>query len=434
MKMSISRISGSGAFFALVSLAFAGIVHAQAIPVEIVESDEGFQLMRGGEPYIVNGAGFEYSDMSVLAAHGGNSFRTWRTDNKQYTGQELLDEAAANGLTVALCIEIARERHGFDYDDEKAVVEQLEYAKGEVLKYKDHPALLAWVIGNEPNLHARNEKVYDAINDISKMIHELDGQHPTTTALAGFGQELADITRTRMSDLDYISVQFYGDLVNLPRYMKKIGWDQPYMVTEWGSIGHWEVANTKWGAHIEQNSSDKAENYRKSYEVAIASDPRKIIGNYVFLWGQKQERTPTWYGMFLPDGSKTEAVDVMQKIWTGAYPDNRAPQIAKMTLNKKKAQDNVELVAGKTYKAKVDASDPEGDTLEFRWEVMKESTATQSGGDREAIPERLQGLIEGSGAQITFTPPDESGAYRLFVYVHDGQGSAGHANVPFRVK
>ena len=434
MKNIINKVFRSGSMFALLSMAFSGILHAQAIPVEIVETEAGFQLLRGGEPYTVNGAGFEYSDMSVLAAHGGNSFRTWRTDNKQFTGQELLDEAAANGLTVALCIEIARERHGFDYDDEKAVAEQLEYARGEVQKYKDHPALLAWMIGNEPNLHARNKKVYDAINEISEMIHQVDGKHPTTTALAGFSQELADITRTRMSDLDFISVQFYGDLVNLPRYMKEIGWDQPYMVTEWGAIGHWEVANTKWGAHIEQNSSDKAENYRKSHEVAIASDSRNIIGNYVFLWGQKQERTPTWYGMFLADGSKTEAVDIMQKIWTGQFPDNRAPQVSGMTLNKKKAKDNVNLDAGKAYKASVDASDPEGDALEYRWEVMRESTATQTGGDKEDIPDRLEGLVEGSGAKILFTAPGEPGAYRLFVYVHDGQGSAGHANVPFKVK
>jgi len=32
-----------------------------------------------------------------------------------------------------------------------------------------------------------------------------------------------------------------------------------------------------------------------------------------------------------------------------------------------------------------------------------------------------------------FTAPRRPGAYRLFVYVHDGDGSAGHANIPFYV-
>ena len=47
------------------------------IPVELVEHDGGWKLLRGGEPYEVRGAGLEYSDLSVFASHGGNSIRTW---------------------------------------------------------------------------------------------------------------------------------------------------------------------------------------------------------------------------------------------------------------------------------------------------------------------------------------------------------------------
>ena len=417
----------------LVALALSGTCLAAQgpIPVEIVESDGGFQLLRGGEPYEIHGAGLEFADIGVFASHGGNSIRTWRTDN----AAELLDEALAHGVTILMCIEIGRERHGFDYDDEDAVAAQLEFARQEVLKYKDHPALLGWMIGNEPNLEFRNPKVFDAINDISKMIHEVDPNHPTTTALAGISQELADLIEERAPDLDFISIQMYGDIVNLPRYISKIGLEGPYMVTEWGAIGHWEVARTDWGAPIEQNSSDKAANYRKSWDVAIASDPGQIIGSYVFLWGQKQERTPTWYGMMLADGSKTETIDVMHEIWTGSWPENRAPKVGSMRLDSKKATSSVVLKAGKTYAAEVSASDPEGDELAYSWEVMRESTATQTGGDKEAVPETLDGAIAAvSGSTATVRAPAEPGAYRLFVYVHDGQGNAGHANIPFRVK
>jgi len=406
-----------------------------AIPVEVAREGSRYVLLRGGEPYKIKGAGLEYSDVAVFAAHGGNSFRTWRTDNAQLTGQQVLDEALKYGVTVVLCIEIGRERHGFDYDDEQAVAAQLEYARGEVLKYKDHPALLTWAIGNEPNLYFKNPKVFDAINDISKMIHEADGNHPTTTALAGFSAELAGLIETRAPDLDFVSIQMYGDIVNLPRTLQEIGFDKPYFVTEWGAIGHWEVPKTSWGAPVEQNSSAKAANYLKSYQVAIASDPDHVLGSYVFLWGQKQERTPTWYGMFLSDGTETETIDVMHYIWTGNWPDNRSPGIEEALLDSKTAYQDVILQAGAHYDATVMASDPDEDALTYRWEIMRESEATQEGGDKEELPETFPGLI-GAAARggAVITAPAQPGPYRLFVYVYDGHGNAGHANIPFLVQ
>jgi Glycosyl hydrolases family 2, TIM barrel domain len=402
---------------------------AAPIKVEVGTEHGRFVLLRGGRPYAVRGAGGT-TDLETLAAHGGNSLRTWSTDN----GQEVLDEAARYGLTVALCIDIGRERHGFDYDDAHAVAAQLEHAREEVRRYKDHPALLAWIIGNEPNLFFENPKVFDAIDGISRMIHEVDGNHPTTTALAGFSAELADLVAQRAKDLDFISIQMYGDIVNLPRYLETSGFDQPYLVTEWGAVGHWEVPTTAWGAPIEQDSSEKARSYLAAYETALAADPEQMMGSYVFLWGQKQERTPTWYGMFLADGSETETIDVMHYLWNGTWPANRAPRVGGMLLDTRTAGQSVVIVAGETYEASVDALDPDGDALDFRWEILRESTATQQGGDREAIPETLPGLVADSNReQVRVTAPPEPGVYRLFVYAYDGKGNAGHANLPFRV-
>jgi hypothetical protein len=405
-----------------------------AVPVVVVEDGGRYLLHRDGQPYIVKGAGLEFSDLGVFAAHGGNSIRTWRTDNAQSTGLEQLDEAGLHNVTVGLCIEIGRERLGFDYDDEAAVARQLEYAREEVLKYKDHPALLFWIIGNEPNLHFENPRVFDAINDISEMIHEVDGRHPTTTALAGIDANLVRLIDQRAPDLDFISIQMYGDIVNLPRYLDEMGFEKPYMVTEWGALGHWEVPKTSWGAPIEQNSSEKAAHYLKSYQTAIESDPRYLLGSYVFLWGQKQERTPTWYGMFLQNGTETESVDTMQFVWTGAWPENRTPQVKSLSLDSRQAQQDVTLDAGVTYKAMVEAGDPDGDALRFDWQVMRESEATQAGGDRENVPQEITGrVIATRPGHAELTAPDEPGAYRLFVYVYDGKGHAGHANIPFQV-
>jgi hypothetical protein len=400
------------------------------VPVELVQRDGRYMLLRGGEPYTIKGAGIDGGNIAAFAAHGGTSFRTWRTDD----AARLLDEAGRLGLTVILCIDIGRERQGFDYNDANAVAAQLEFARGEVLKYKDHPALLAWMIGNEANLFFENPRVFDAIGEISDMIHDVDGNHPTTTALAGFTPELAQLTGERASGLDFVSIQLYGDIVYLPQILDKIGYKKPFLVTEWGAVGHWEVPKTTWGAPIEQTSSEKADHYLESYRVAIASIPRQIFGSYVFLWGQKQERTPTWYGMFLADGSETEAIDVMHYIWNGRWPANRSPRLERMTLGGKSAHDDVRLIAGAEVDADVGACDPDEDRLSYRWELMHESSATQSGGDREEIPDRITGRIDDPGeSHIVLSAPDDPGAYRLFVYIHDGNGHAAHANIPFFV-
>jgi Protein of unknown function (DUF4038) len=405
-----------------------------AVPVRVERAGNGFVLLRDGKPYTVKGAGLEFGSVDELAARGGNSFRTWRTENGVQSARQVLDAAASRGLTVAMCIEIGRERLKFNYDDKKAVARQLEYARREVLKYKDHPALLAWIIGNEPNLRYKNPKVFDAINDISKMIHEVDPNHPTTTALSGFDPALAAMVETRMPDLDFVSIQMYGDIVNLPRYLREMNFRRPYMVTEWGATGHWEVDKTTWGAPIEHTSSEKAASYRKAYETVIAAGDPRLIGNYVFLWGQKQERTPTWYGMFLADGSATETVDFMQFAWTGAWPANRAPRVEAIELDARRAAESVVVAPGQRVTAKVVATDPEGGKLSYSWQVTRVIKLKQDGGDDEPVPPTVRVRMDGGdGANPSFVAPQRPGAYRLLVYVHDGSGSAGHANFPFYV-
>ena len=75
---------------------------------------------------------------------------------------------------VCMGLDVARERHGFDYSDKQAVAQQLAAIEQDILALKDHPALLMWGIGNELNLRHSNPKVWNAVDDISKMIHRLD--------------------------------------------------------------------------------------------------------------------------------------------------------------------------------------------------------------------------------------------------------------------
>jgi hypothetical protein len=404
------------------------------IKVEIIEENGKYQLLRGGKPYHVRGAGISSTDLDSLVKFGGNSMRNWAVDNHAEPAQQLLDRAYAMGITVSLCLEFARERHGFDYNDEVAVAKQLAENRVRVEKYKNHPALLTWIIGNEVNFDFTNPKVFDAVNDTAKMIKELDPNHPTTTALAGFDKKALVAIAERAPDLDFISFQMYADLLNLPQYIKDFGFDKPYFITEWGSVGHWEVHITEWGAPVENTSTEKASNYSKSYSQVLEPYGDQAIGNYVFLWGQKQEKTSTWYGMFLDSGEKTEAVDVMHHIWRGTWPENRAPSISPIILDEKGAFDDVFLYSGQEYQAAVEVVDSEGDDIHYIWKIRAESSSDNVGGDPEYLPTIVDGVIKNQDAVIQLTAPEKSGAYRLFVYAFDGNNNAAHANIPFYVK
>lgn len=401
--------------------------------VEIRESDNKYSIYVNGEPYFIKGAGIEFGSIELFAQHGGNTFRTWTTKTSEHDAIEVLDKAQENGLMVLMGIAIGRERHGYNYDDTVWVKNQLNNVKKEVERLKDHPALFGWAIGNELNLSATNLAVYDAVNDISKMIHQIDGKHPTTTPLAGIHKREVDYIKQHCSDIDFLSIQMYGSIVNLRKHIADAGWDGPYMVTEWGATGHWEVKRTEWGAPIEQTSTEKAKAFQYRYDVAIKADPDKCLGSFVFIWGQKQERTPTWYGMFLESGEETETIDVMHKIWNGTYPDNRCPSLDSVSLNGLSAYDNIYVTSNSDLKAFVGATDLDGDTLVYKWEILPESTDLGTGGDYESRPKTIF-ISEVNSPVVIAKAPIKEGAYRLFVYILDGENHAATANIPFYVK
>ena len=438
----LPTVIGAFTALALVTMLQSSVIGVDAAPVpkpgspakvEIRNTDGRFQLFVNNQAFSIKGAGVEHGSHEKLAANGGNSLRTWSTDNGRDTGKQFLDRALSNGLYVAMGLDVDHERRGFDYSDTNRVAKQLAALKAQVMEFKDHPALLLWVVGNELNFE-KNPKVWDAVNDLSKMIHEVDPNHPTTTTLAGFAQGTVNLVKTRAPDLDFISFQMYADIANLPRYLQAAKWDKPYIVSEWGATGHWECGKTAWGAPIENDSTTKADLYERRYKVVIEPDQKLCLGSYVFLWGNKQERTPTWYGMFLDSGEATAPVDVMHHTWTGAWPTNRSPRLVGAWLDGKTASQSVRLQSGQTYSAKVEASDPEGDTLTYRWDVMEESTETKIGGDAEAKPAHVEGVIAAPArSEISLKAPAQPGAYRLFAYVFDGEGHAAHVNIPFFV-
>lgn len=412
-------------------LSLLGFLPLQASKVEVISSPTGFQLHRDGQPYYIKGAGGTV-ELEKLKAYGGNSIRTWgiMPDTDQ-----ILDEAHRLGITVTFGIWMGQERQGFDYSNQAAVDAQLEYFRQVVRKYKDHPAILLWGVGNEMDLDYTNFDVWKHLEDICQMVHEEDPNHPTIAVTAGLDVAEVKLINRHCPSLDILGLNTYGDISYLPGAVRASGWKKPYVVTEWGPYGWWEVGKTPWGASLEETSTQKSRTYRKSMQ-AIVSDNSQCLGSYVFLWGQKQEHTSTWFGLFTEAGEETGAIDVLIESWSGQAPANRCPEIKALSMNGQTDFNNLRFEAGQTLDVLTEAMDPDGDAIWYEWKLIPESNDKKTGGDVERAPKALRGYFGKSTTQqakVSITLPSENGAYRVFLFVHDDQGNVATGNIPFWV-
>jgi hypothetical protein len=136
--------------------------------------------------------------------------------------------------------------------------------------------------------------------------------------------------------------------------------------------------------------------------------------------------------MFLENGYITETVDAMHYLWNGEWPENRCPTIDSFKIDNKTAYDNIKLAPGVDFVATVYARDYENDSMIYKWELIPESTDLGWGGDFEKRPESLFN-VEGKSSN-EFQVPESPGAYRLFIYIFDGNEHAATANIPFFVE
>ncbi len=394
--------------------------------VEVRTSSEGSVLIRNGQPYFARGVGGSGSLDGIVAA-GGNSIRTWGAD---HAGAQL-DEAQKRGLTYTMGIWLGHKSY-FDYGNAAKVKKQLDSVRATILKHRDHPALLMWALGNEMEEGGNDTPaLWQAIDDLHKMAHEVDPNHPAMTIVADVTQEKIDLIKRYAPSLQVLGINSYGGATTLPQRLKQYGWTKPYVVTEFGPRGSWESKKTTWGAPYEANSSEKAAQYRASYLAAVEGNRSQCLGSYAFLWGDKQEATPTWYAMLLPTGEETEAVDEMSDLWTGRYPVNRALAVVSFAFD----AEGKETASGASGHAEIHAKDPDGDSLVYDWELRREISKTGYAGESEKKPGLVPSVVYALKAPtVDFMLPSEPGAYRLYVTVRDPKGHAATANAPFAIK
>jgi len=403
--------------------------------IVITEKNGKFELLIDGVPTYINGVGGT-NRLDIAADNGANAFRTWGGSVESINKQ--LELARQYNMYVMQGIGLTKD--SASYFDETYKEKLRAEVKTLAETFKDDPNILVWGIGNEVDLgNANIPEAWIFINELAEIIKSIDKRHLVSSVIS-HDKKALDLIGEYAPALEVLGINSYGAIGGVEKMVKESKYNGAYFITEWGPTGFWETAKTSWGAPIEQTSEEKRIVYEERYNNNIGGVDA-CLGSFVFLWGQKEERTPTWFSMFVESsveglplkGEKTPQVEAMQRVWTKKELTQTAPVIKQFTIEGKNAVESVIIPKSKTFTATVDVTDKEGDKLTYIWEVLHEATILGFGGSREPRPDRLGEVISTDTNTCTFTISD-TGKFRVYVYVLDNTGFVSTANIPVLVE
>ncbi|MDR2880404.1 MAG: hypothetical protein LBV29_00680 [Azoarcus sp.] len=358
--------------------------------------------------------------LEKLAAAGANAVRVYHERDAW-----VLDEARKLGIGVLMGLDVGLPRQGFRLDDPKAVAAQENRIRAFVQRYRKHPALLAWVIGNEVE-HGMPDPMpsWREIDRLAGVVKKLDPAHPAVMSVNDGDAQYLKRLAGCCAHIDMIGINLYANAAfGLDERIRAAGIGKPLLITELGPLGQWQAGRKPWGAPVEFTSREKADYFRRVL-AELGKNPQ-VRGTFAFLWGVKQEQTATWHSLLLSDNTLTEMTDALSEAW-GRPPARPAPSILGIGIS-------ADVFApGAVVSSTIDVR---GENLVTGWLVRKEATELGGGGEAEPLPEPVGVEVLSAGtSSIRFHAPSIPGAYRLFITVRDGNGKAATANLPFLVK
>lgn len=386
-----------------------------------LKENNGWKLYVDGKPFVIKGVTFGRDIkretigvyMKQLKSMGVNTVRTWGCGEET---QILLDSADAYGIKVLLGIWMRHGRPGMEGDDsfnyladKKGMEDMYNGAINAVKKYKDHPAVLFFGMGNEVFLNIATDKEKKAysqfLETVCKKVKEIDPNHPITAVDAWtFGFEWWS---KYCPSIDIYGVNCYGAGANqIPGELEKQKIDKPYMITEYGVRGEWEVKPDKNGLKVEPNDAEKYTTISKGVHDWIYSKPG-CLGVYVFNYGNGADHGAVWLSMMF-DNQYRPAYWATREAYTGEKPINNLPSI-----NTYELPDAV-VKPGDWVKVKLDVTDAENDPLDISFQYCQRSGGRVRADQINSL-EMRGNLKDGYEFQV----PDENGVVKLYVFVKD---------------
>ncbi|MFF1273060.1 discoidin domain-containing protein [Streptomyces marokkonensis] len=398
--------------------------------VEVTGAQGNWQLTVGGQPYTVKGLtwGPAVADapkyMPDVKSMGVNTIRTWGTDAST---KPLLDTAAAHGIRVVNgfwlqpgggpgsggCVNYVTDT---TYKDNMLT----EFARW-VEAYRSHPATLMWNVGNESvlglqncysgaELEAQRNAYTGFVNDVAKKIHSIDPDHPVTSTDAWTGAW--PYYKRNAPDLDLYSMNSYGDICGVQEDWEEGGYTKPYIITEGGPAGEWEVPDDANGVPDEPTDVQKAEGYTKAWDC-VTGHRGVALGATLFHYGVEHDFGGIWFNL-VPDGLKRLSYYSVKRAYTGtAGDDNTPPVISNMTVSPVSS-----APAGGEFTVRADVRDPDGDPITYKVFL----SGNYASGDKRLVEAEWRSTGNGTFA---VTAPEKLGVWKVYIQAEDGRGNAG---------
>ena len=417
--------------------------------VYVKKTETGFQLFRNGKPFYIRGAAGN-SHFNELANIGGNTIRVYDTINLD----NILNKAHAANLAVIVDIPIpgySKKYCTYLNEDSNRVLKQK--IKSLVKKHSSHPALLMWNLGNEVRypqvrikriftnifnntLYKEENSFIKTFNELIDIIHREDMNHPVSSSIsANVSNKTNASIYLNSPEIDLLSYNVFGHLKDLKNPISQISFifgTRPYYISEWGSDGHWECELTSWNTPIEPTSTKKAEHIKERYKIITEIKDGAFLGSLVFFWGEKHERTNTWFSFFLDD-NKSEIIIELENLWRGSRIYPTPIGLKYMLLDSKGARDNIIFAPNELKTSEIKFYDYKNDSIRIKWEIYPEDWY-RNNHNKLIIPIKTEDSFKSfEKNNATFITPAKEGPYRIFAYIYDKNGYFATTNTPFYI-
>lgn len=398
-----------------------------SLPAAVTVEGSGgkFSLQVDGKPFFVKGvtyAGGSASaedierDLRDIKSLGANTIRNWGCDDVQTP--KLLAAAEKIGLKVMLGLWLRHGRPGAEDDDsfnwvtdtagkEKQMADTIRYVEA----FKNSPALLCWGAGNEVilNIETEEEKVAYArfLEQVVQEVKKRDPRHPVASVSAW----IIDwpYWEKYCPSLDIYAANVYGYAAGaIPDEAKKLGVKKPYLITEFGVRGEWEIQPDANGMKVDPGDKERYDTIASGWKELIEDKRPLCLGGFVFHYSDAFDHTSLWLA-FKSRGAVRPPYWATRKAFTGEDPKNWPPAIEDFLV----AKASQAKKPGQWVRVRLDVKDRENDPVNVQFAYLKRD------GWRDTEVRFLPHTASDKPGQYWVQMPEVSGGFKFYALAQD---------------